>query len=76
MAGVRQTTAKPSASVRSKKPALQCLGCRFRPAGDAEFLIDVVQVALGAVLGEAEGFRDLLVGQALGDQIEDFQLAG
>lgn len=42
---------------------------------DAELGVDVGQVGLDGGLGEAEPVADALVGQAVGDQTEDFRLA-
>jgi hypothetical protein len=48
---------------------------RFRAVGYVELGEDVLEIALGGVLGDVHDVGDLLVGQAFGEFVEDFDFA-
>src|SRR5262245_11120127 len=48
---------------------------RLTPALHSQLAEDGVDVELGGVLADAEALGDALVGEALGEELEDFELA-
>jgi len=52
-----------------------CLGRGFAPIVHAELAVDVFEVGLDGVDGDVQRLRYLLVGLAIGEQIQDFQFA-
>jgi hypothetical protein len=44
--------------------------------GGVEFLLDVAQMVAGRDFGDAEPGGDGAIGETLGDQLQNFQLAG
>ena len=51
-----------------------CLGSGFAAVVHAELAVDVFEVGLDGVDGDVQRLSDLLVGLAIGEQLQDFQL--
>jgi len=52
-----------------------CLGSGFSPIAHPKFAVDVFEVGLDGVDGDMQRLRDLLIGLAVGEQLQNFQLA-
>ena len=56
-----------------KEPELSGAGCGVTAAVHAELAIDVLDVGLDGIDREVESARDLVIGQTVGEQMQDLE---